>query len=144
MAKLNIPKVKKAIESSYGVLITIANACGVSRIALYHFLNKHPKLRDLIESEKERILDVAEKQLFVNVAKGDQKAIKFFLSTKGKKRDYVTKQLIESDNRTTLTHEDFAEAYELSKKKKAEEQKINSDKIEEKKIESEGEKKDEI
>ena len=136
MAKLNIPKVKKAIESSYGVLIVIANKWDVSRIALYNFLNKHPKLRDLIESEKERILDVAENQLFLNVAKGDQKAIKFLLSTKGKKRDYVPLQLIESDNKNTLTYEDFAEAYEISKKKKETEKKEKLDQTKGKKEES--------
>ena len=103
MAKLNRTKVKNAISGCYGVLATVAKACGVTRAAVVKFLkkDKNKDLMELVNEDKERILDVAENQLFKNVAVGDKKSIEFLLKTKGKGRGYVEKKEIISDNKTT-------------------------------------------
>ena len=92
MTKLNVEKVKEGIKGSAGVIAIIAKQCGVSRQAMYEFLEKNPKLKEDVKQESERIIDLGESELFKLVKKGEFPAIKYLLSTKGKKRGYVEKQ----------------------------------------------------
>ena len=112
MTKLSIQKFKKALSGSYGVQAVIATKCGVTRGAVTRFINKHPNLKPLIEQEKERIIDVAENKLHERILNGDTRALKFFLSTKGKKRGYIpTQEIVETES-------DQAVAADIEKKLK--------------------------
>ena len=97
MAKLNKKKVKKAITGSGGVLSVLAEKCDVSRSAITQFLQKkrNQDVKELIEQEKERIIDLAENKLHGLINKEDFQAIKYFLNTKGKSRGYVERQEME-------------------------------------------------
>lgn len=79
----------KAIVNSGGIISTIAVRCGVTRDTIYQFLKRYPKMKDLLEDESERILDLAENKLFSKINDGESWAIKYLLSTKGKKRGYI-------------------------------------------------------
>ena len=97
MAKLSKKKVKNAIKGSGGVLSVLAEKCDVSRSAITQFLQKekNKNIKELIEQEKERIIDLAENKLHGLINKEDFPAIKYYLNTKGKSRGYVEKQEIE-------------------------------------------------
>lgn len=97
MTKLSKKKVRNAIPNSFGIRAIMAAKCEVNRGSLTRFLQKE-KNQDLvkeIEEERDKVLDVGEKKLIELVNNGEFPAIKFLLSTKGKKRGYVEKQEIE-------------------------------------------------
>lgn len=100
MAKLTQKKVKNSIDNSMGIRSLIAQRCGVDRSTLTKFLekDKNQKIADLIEEEKEKTLDIGEKQLLNLVTKGDFQAVKLLLTTRGRKRGYVEKQEISHEN----------------------------------------------
>ena len=97
MAKLSKKKVKNAIKGSGGVLSVLAEKCEVSRSAITQFLQrkKNQDVKDLIEQEKERIIDLAENKLHGLINKEDFPAIRYYLNTKGKSRGYVERQEME-------------------------------------------------
>lgn len=98
MTKLNRKKVREAIKRSYGIKNNIAIACDVARGTVTKFFQKE-KNKDLLlqlEQQGERLLDMAENQMALKIAKGDSKMIKFILETRGRKRDYVKKQELET------------------------------------------------
>lgn len=99
--KLTVEKVRKAIDGSQGSITEIARRCKVSRLSIYNFMERYPTLKEEITQEKEIVLDANEDRLQEIALLGDIKdsttlsAVKFYLSTKGKKRGYVEKQEIE-------------------------------------------------
>lgn len=93
--QLNKQVVKKAIEGTYGNLSHAAQKLGVSRQAVYNYVNKHDDIKELLEQEREAMLDIAENNLFLNVQDRDNTAIIFLLKTQGKKRGYIERAEIE-------------------------------------------------
>lgn len=79
----------KAIEDSSGNLSTIALRLGVSWPTARKYVQSWEATRIAFESERERLLDVAENRLLHAVDKGDRWAVKFFLMTQGKSRGYT-------------------------------------------------------
>lgn len=118
MTKVTKKRIEKAIVGSGGILTTIAKRCLVSRTTLYTYLDKNKKYNELIEHERESMLDAAEDSLFSQVKKKSPWATKFILSTLGKKRGYVERQEISQqtqDNR--LTSDQFSDAWKEEGKK---------------------------
>lgn len=94
--RITQPIFKKAAKNTRGVLNIIASNIGVSRMALYNWIQKNKGYADpILLSERETLLDTAEDKLFEQIHKGDSKAINFALSTIGKDRGYVQKQEVE-------------------------------------------------
>lgn len=87
--KLSIKKVKNAIKGSKGIITVVAKRTEVTRLALYKFLEKHPKLKEDIQEERERLVDVAETGLLVHLDQKAPWAIGLVLKTLGKERGYV-------------------------------------------------------
>ena len=52
-------------------------------------MNRHPHLRQLVDAERDRILDKAEQNIFEAVERGDLRASWFVLRTLGKDRGYA-------------------------------------------------------
>lgn len=94
---ITINKFKKAVEGTGGIMLSIANNLSVSRTAVYDFCNKYPEMMKLRRDEEEKIIDIAENGLFTKCKDKDPWALKYILSTKGKKRGYIekTEQAIE-------------------------------------------------
>lgn len=92
MSKLNYDKVKLALETHNGIISYAAKACGVSRVTIYKFLDKHPELKEVREQATEELIDVAERYVQDAVEEKDMKTIRWFLERKGKERGYVTRQ----------------------------------------------------
>lgn len=97
MSKISKTKFRKAVNGSEGILTKIASRMGVSRQSLYVWLDKNKDEKKLIHQESEKISDLAESKLFEKIKNGEAWAIKYFLSTKGKKRGYHDK-IEEKDN----------------------------------------------
>lgn len=97
MTKLNRKKVEKAIPGSMGIIIAIAEKCGVTREHMSTWLHKEQNkdLLHLVHAEGERIIDIAEVNLNRMIANREFNAIKLLLTTKGKNRGYIEKQEIE-------------------------------------------------
>ena len=95
MVKLSKKKFIEALEDTGGVITTIAKKLGVSRKSIYDYLIKFPELKEYLNDEKEKILDMAEISLFSQVKDKDFSATKYILGTLGKRRGYVEKQEIE-------------------------------------------------
>lgn len=93
--KINNKKFITALENSGGILQIIADRCNVTRLTVQNHIESHPELRPFIESESQKIIDVAENNLFDNVKGNNFWAVKYLLSTKGKGRGYIEKQEIE-------------------------------------------------
>lgn len=93
-------RIEAAIPGSRGMITTIANRVGLTRVTVYKFLyrEENQDLFELIEQERETLLDFAESKLVGAIDKGDVAAIKFYLSTQGKKRGYI--QRVETDVKT--------------------------------------------
>ena len=84
----------KAIEGSFGNITLIAKRLDVYRSTVYDNIKKFD-LSDMIESEREKIVDLAESKLIENIKAGKEVSIIFLLKTLGKSRGYVEKQELE-------------------------------------------------
>lgn len=83
-----------AIRKYNGNISAIARSFGVTRSAIYDYLEKRPELKLLVEEERETILDDVESELFKQAKRGNLTALIFFLKTQGKKRGYVERSEI--------------------------------------------------
>ena len=90
-------KMINAIIGSGGIISVIAQRAGCKYCTVFDKIEKYPELRDYIEKEKEKVLDVAESELIKKIKTGDNTAMLFYLKTKGKHRGYVerTEQQVE-------------------------------------------------
>lgn len=98
--KINQVNFKKALPGSAGLYSLIAKNLKVSRETVVNFLKRQKTndMMNLIQQEKETILDMAENKLMLLVKEKNMPAIKWFLATQGKSRGYVEKQEIEHMN----------------------------------------------
>lgn len=86
--KITEEKFKSAVKDSGGIITLIAQRLGVTRKALYEYIEKK-EFQSLINDEKESILDLAESKLLNKLNKDVDWAIKFILTTRGKHRGYI-------------------------------------------------------
>lgn len=86
--------IEELTPTSKGVMANIAKNIGVSRQAVKQFLDKdeNKDLKEKILEARQVVIDVAENKLFEQVEAGEQWAVKYVLSTIGKKRGYVERQ----------------------------------------------------
>ena len=91
MTKLSKRKVKEAIKGSKGIITAVANRCGVTRKQIYKYRDKYPDIREALQEERERLVDMAEKGLIINLDKQQPWAIGLVLKTLGRNRGYVEK-----------------------------------------------------
>ena len=98
-SRLTMVAVKKALVNSYGNITMIAQKLQCERQTVYNWLEKYPELRLLMESEREKIVDLAESKLLINVNQGETSSIHFVLKTLGKSKGYVEKQILEHEGK---------------------------------------------
>lgn len=81
----------EAIRQARGLLSYAADALGVTRQALYLYVDAHPELHDVINEARERTLDLAENNILTKLDTGDYNASQFILSRLGRNRGYGEK-----------------------------------------------------
>jgi len=94
MAKLNKKLVIEALHKTKGAVYLAAKSLGCSHTAVYTYINNYPDIKEIKDFYIEELNDIAELKLRQAVHDGDQWAIKFQLSTQGKKRGYVERSEI--------------------------------------------------
>ena len=98
MAKLNKKTFKEALKSSGGNQSIIAKKLEVTRGAVNQYLKRYPKMRELLELEAERIIDVAENIIDGSITNDkdiDSAKWKLLNSKRGKARGYGAKTEME-------------------------------------------------
>ena len=119
---------KEGIKGSYGNVTMIAQKIGCERNTVYEWLANHLELREQLESEREKIVDLAESKLLINVNQGETSSIHFVLKTLGKSKGYVEKQILEHEG--TLEHKiDLMSKEERKKRMKELRKKLNGSKL---------------
>lgn len=81
-----------AIRNSGGIVSAIAERLQCSWGTAKIWINKYKECRDALQDETEKLLDIGESALVKNIKAGDERAIEFLLSTKGKHRGFTTRQ----------------------------------------------------
>lgn len=94
MGKVSEEQLLEAIKNSMGVISTIAKRLNVAWHTANDNIQKYESTIRALQDEVETSLDMAESELLKKVKKGDTTMIKYYLSTKGKKRGYTLRQEI--------------------------------------------------
>jgi hypothetical protein len=97
--KFKVADVAAALKKSAGVLSgaaqILAQAYGsCDRETVRNYLERYPRLRQVVDETIEHTLDLAEHKLISAIDKDHDWAIRFFLETKGKHRGYTKRQEI--------------------------------------------------
>ena len=95
------PTLKKAmieaLEKSLGIVTTACKSVGINRGTHYEWLKLDLDYKSSVESIEDMTLDFVESQLHKQISKGEVSSTIFYLKTKGKKRGYIEKTIIEGD-----------------------------------------------
>ena len=106
MTRITQKTFKAALIDSGGNQSTIAQKIGVTRGAVNIYLTKNPNMRELLEIEAERIIDVAENVIDHDIVTNkniDSSKWKLTNSKRGKARGYGVKQEFDIlDQRTRI------------------------------------------
>jgi hypothetical protein len=86
--KVTNDQVKAAIIKTRGLVYLAAQALNITPQALFMRARKFPEIRQLIENERNRIIDFGEAKLVEAVGKGEGWAVCFLLKTQGRRRGY--------------------------------------------------------
>lgn len=98
MTKINQKLFKQAIKGSGGIQSVIAERLKISRGRTSQYIKKYPKFKKLLDIEREKVIDIAESELFKALNNGEKWAINKILKTIGAKRGYIEIQKIENKN----------------------------------------------
>lgn len=86
--KYTVEQVCRALNESRGMITMAAEGLGCTPKTIHNYIDQHVKIKELLETHRERRVDRAEFKLDDKVDEGDIGAIKFVLSTIGKSRGY--------------------------------------------------------
>lgn len=98
----------KAIEGSQGLVTKIQKKLEAARgekicwDTVNKLINKYEETQNAVKAEKEAMLDLAENNIFRDMANGDVGTSKWYLKMKGKERGYEDVPTIQLDNTDPL------------------------------------------
>lgn len=88
MPRISKRKFRLAVDGSKGIISVIARRLGCSRQTVYNYMERYPEFKELIDDEREEIIDLAEFKLLKHVNAGELRAILFVLESLGKNRGW--------------------------------------------------------
>jgi hypothetical protein len=99
MTKNDITKkaMVEALEKSLGIVTTACKSVGISRETHYRWLREDDNYKKEVEALADVAIDFAESQLHKQIKEGNSTASIFYLKTKGKKRGYIERQEIQTE-----------------------------------------------
>jgi hypothetical protein len=77
-----------AIPGTGGIVTAIARKVGCTWHTAKKYVDEHPTVASAYQDECESILDLAEAKVISAIKGGDSQMIRYYLSTKGKRRGY--------------------------------------------------------
>jgi len=78
-----------ALTQAKGMIAVAARLLGCSRQTIYDSMRRHPEITEIVEGQRDLLLDAAELKLIEAVVNGRPWAILFYLKTQGKSRGYA-------------------------------------------------------
>lgn len=93
-------KMIKALKKSLGIVQTACDAVGISRPTHYNWLREDSDYREKVDEVLEIRLDLVEGKLLQNIKSNNQRAIEYYLNTKGKSRGYGSGVIDDSRDKT--------------------------------------------
>lgn len=90
--------VLNAIKDSYGITSRVAKKLNCDWGTADRYIKKYKDALEAVNNEQNFVLDLAEGKLFEAINRGEQWAIKFFLTMKGQSRGYIATPTIKLDN----------------------------------------------
>lgn len=91
-------KVIEALRATRGMVALAAEKLQCDRNTVYNYIEEYPEVKEVVESCRDKMLDVAEIKLEEAIRQGQPWAITFSLKTIGKKRGYVDKQEVSAES----------------------------------------------
>jgi hypothetical protein len=85
----------KALEKALGVVTTACKNVGVARSTFYDWYNADEQFKKDVDGIGDIALDFAESQLHRQIKDGNTSATIFYLKTKGKRRGYYEKSIMD-------------------------------------------------
>jgi predicted transcriptional regulator len=98
MKRPSVETIKNTISQAMGNLTIVAKSLGVSRTAVFNWVQEY-ELKGIVEEARENRLDFVESALDNRIKKGDTTAIIFFLKTQGRGRGYAEQS---QENKPTI------------------------------------------
>lgn len=92
MAVLTSEFVSAKLREFHGNMAAVARAAGVTRQAVYKYIESNDELKAVKQECRESMIDNAESSLYRAIVNGEAWAVCFFLKTQGKPRGYVERQ----------------------------------------------------
>jgi len=89
-------QIEEALLRNFGIISYAAKELGCPYSALWKRVHATEELLAAKERAEEKILDIAEAQLFKNIKEGKEASLFFFLKCRGKHRGYVEKHQVEN------------------------------------------------
>ena len=108
MKKITEEQVLKAIKNSQGLVTRIQKKLETATgehwnwETVKNYIEKWDSCKEAVKAEKESMLDLAENNVFKDLARGDIHTSKWYLKMKGKERGYVETQEIQMSNQDPL------------------------------------------
>jgi len=87
-----------AIPGTGGIITAIARRVGCSWHTADKYIKRYPTIQQAYRDECERVLDIAESKVIELISAGDPQMLRYYLSTKGKKRGYTERQEVTGEN----------------------------------------------
>jgi hypothetical protein len=88
---INIKRILKAIPGTGGIITSIQAKTGYGWFTIKNAIDTNPNLLEAYNTEKEKILDMAESGIITSIKGGDQQDRKWYLAMQGRKRGYGDK-----------------------------------------------------
>jgi hypothetical protein len=92
--KFTVAQVIAALKETKGMVYLAADRLGCNAETVQNYAKRYKSVRDEIEAQREKVVDIAELKLYSAIMDGDQGMIKYYLSRRGKSRGYTTGQEI--------------------------------------------------
>ena len=93
--KLTVDQIVAVLEQTKGLPAVTAERLGCSVSTLYNYAGRYARVKEAMQHQKEKRLDIAEGQLWTLINAGNLTAIIFYLKTQGKARGYVENLRVE-------------------------------------------------
>jgi len=88
--KYTVEHIIAALRETKGMVYLAADRVGCHADTILNYAKRYKSVQDEIDSQREKVVDIAELKLYQAIMDGNEGMVKYLLSTRGKKRGYTT------------------------------------------------------